>query len=80
MRRGCTVPSQLAWPSTKKSDGIEKFVTTAQWVGPSGDQVCRDTTARGQNTGFICRTSIPLCELPEIDKSLTLSRLLGLHS
>ena len=28
VRRGCTVPSQLTWPSTKKSSGTEKFVTT----------------------------------------------------
>ena len=28
VRRGCTVPSPLTWPSTKKSDGTEKLATT----------------------------------------------------
>ena len=28
MRRGCTVPSPLTWPSTKKSDGTEKLAMT----------------------------------------------------
>ena len=28
VRRGCTVPSPLNWPSTKKSDGTEKLTTT----------------------------------------------------
>ena len=28
VRRGCTVPSPLTWPSTKKSDGTKEFATT----------------------------------------------------
>ena len=27
LRKGCTVSSSLTWPSVKKSDGIEEFVT-----------------------------------------------------
>ena len=28
VRRGCTVPRPLTWPTTKKSDGTKKFVIT----------------------------------------------------
>ena len=28
VRRGCTVPSPLSWPSTNKSDGTEQFTMT----------------------------------------------------
>ena len=28
VRRGCTVPSPLTWPSTEKSDGTKEFATT----------------------------------------------------
>ena len=33
MRRGCTVPSPLTWPSTKKSDGTKEFATTDSMDG-----------------------------------------------
>ena len=26
VRRGCTVPSTLTWPFTKKSDGTEEYI------------------------------------------------------
>ena len=35
VRRGCTVSSSLTWPSTNKSDGIEKFATTGSVDGCS---------------------------------------------
>ena len=31
--RGCTVPSPLTWPSTKKSDGTKEFATTDSMDG-----------------------------------------------
>ena len=33
VRRGCTVPSPLTWPSTKKSDGTKEFATTDSMDG-----------------------------------------------
>ena len=33
MRRGCTVPSPLTWPSTKKSDGTKEYATTDSMDG-----------------------------------------------
>ena len=33
VRRGCTVPSRLTWPSNKKSDGAEGFVTNGSVDG-----------------------------------------------
>ena len=56
VRRGCTVPSPLSWPSTKKSDGTKEFATTdsmdccnvlqeTQFVG---------TRLRVDTHGFIC--------------------------
>ena len=35
VRRGCTVPSPLTWPSTKKSDGTKEFATTDSMDGCS---------------------------------------------
>ena len=52
VRRGCTVPSSLTWPSAKKSDGTEKFATTGSVDGCSilmetqfvGTHLSMDTT------------------------------------
>ena len=33
VRMGCTVPSPLTWPATKKSDGAENFATTGSVDG-----------------------------------------------
>ena len=33
VRRGCTVPSRLTWPSTNKYDGIKEFATTDSMHG-----------------------------------------------
>ena len=33
VRRGCTSPSPLTWPSTKKSDGTKEFATTDSMDG-----------------------------------------------
>ena len=35
VRRGCTVPSPLTWPSTNKSDGTKEFATTDSMDGCS---------------------------------------------
>ena len=35
VRRGSTVPSPLTWPSTEKSDGMEKFAMTGSLDGCS---------------------------------------------
>ena len=35
VRRGCTVPSQLTWLSTRKSDGTQVFATTGSVDGCS---------------------------------------------
>ena len=52
VRRGCTVPNPLSWPSTKKSDGTEEFAMTGSVDGCSilpetkfvGTCLCVDTT------------------------------------
>ena len=33
MRRGCTDPSPLTWPTTEKSDGTDKFAMTSSVDG-----------------------------------------------
>ena len=77
--RRSTVPNKLTWPSTKKSDDSENFVTTGSVDGcsvPGGDPVCRDTLARGHHMIHIIHSgSIPLWELPERGQSLTSNRL-----
>ena len=69
MRRGCTVPIQLTWRSTKISDEAETFVTTGSVDGcsvlpddrlsgwlqrPVGDPACREPPARWNHTSFLC--------------------------
>ena len=47
VRRGCTVPSPLTWPSTKKSDSTEKLATIGSVDGCSvlpETRLCVDTT------------------------------------
>ena len=52
VRRGCSVPIPLTWPSTAKSDCTEEFVTTGSVDGCSvllesqfvGTRLCVDTT------------------------------------
>ena len=38
MRRGCTVPSPLTWPSTKTCDGTEELAVTGTVDGEGGAQ------------------------------------------
>ena len=83
VRRRCTVPSPLTWPSTKKSDGTKEFATTdsmdgwnvlpeTQFVGTR----LRVDTSRVLSAGV----TFPLAELPERGQSLTSNRPYGLHS
>ena len=80
VRRGCTVPSQLTWPSTKKSDGTEKFVMIGSVDGCSvlsetqfvGTQLHVDTT-----WVLFAVVPFPLWELPARGQSLTSNRLWG---
>ena len=63
VRRWCTIPSQLTWPSTKKSDGTDVFVTV-RFVGGRSvllemQLVFWDLPARGHHTSVICRCSLP---------------------
>ena len=78
--KGCTVPRPLTWPSNKKSNGTEEFVTTSSVDGYSvllkthidGTRLRVDTT----HILFI-GCSLPLCELPERGQSFTSNRLSG---
>ena len=78
VRRGCTVPSPLTWPSTKKFDGTEKSVTTSSVDDCSvlqetqfvGTHLHADTT-QVSSVGV----SFPLWEQPAIGQSFTSSRL-----
>ena len=68
VRRGCTVPSPLTWPSTRKSDGTKEFATTDSMDGCSvlpdtkfvGTRLHMDTT-RVLSVGGGC--SSPVGEL-----------------
>ena len=83
VRRGCTVPSPLTWPSTKKSDGTKEFAKTDSMDGCNvlsetqfvGTRLCVDTT-RVLYVGV----PFPLVELPERGQILTSNSLSGLHS
>ena len=78
VRRGCTVPRPLTWPSTKKSEGTEKIAMTAQWM-------VAESCLRPSLSGLACawtphgfylqEVSFPLWELPERGQSLTSNRL-----
>ena len=49
VRRGCTVPSPLTWPSTMKSDATEICDDRhSGWLQRhAGDPICRDPYLRG---------------------------------
>ena len=76
--KGCTVPSPLSWPSTKKFDGTKEFATTDSMDGCNvrpktqlvGTRLRVDTT-RVSSVGV----PFPLVELPERGQSLTSNRL-----
>ena len=77
VRMGCTVPSPLTWPLTKKSDGTKEFAMTESMDGCNvlpetqfvGTRLRVDTT-QVLSVG----DSFPLGELPERGKSLTSNR------
>ena len=78
VRRGCTVPSQLTWPSTKKSDGTKEFATTDSMDGckvlpetQSFRTRLRVDTTRVLYVGV----TFPRVGLPERGQSLTSNRL-----
>ena len=60
--RECTDTSPLTCPSTTKSDGTGKYVTTFL-IGllqrPAGNPVCLEPLARGHHTCVIRRGSLP---------------------
>ena len=78
VRRGCTVPSQLTWPSTKKSEGSQEPASTDSMDGcnvlpeTQFDGIClRVDTTRDLHIGV----PSPLGELTEKGQSLTSNRL-----
>ena len=55
VRMGCTVPSPLTWPSTKKSDGTEELVMTGSVDGcsvPTKSQNGEEFPSHGHHMGF----------------------------
>ena len=78
VRRGCTVPSPLSWPSTKKFDGTEVFATTGSVDGCSilPETQFVETHLRVNTTQVLSgESSFPLWELPEKGQSFALNRL-----
>ena len=84
VRKGCTVPNPLIWPSTKKSDDTEKFVTIGSVDGCS---VLLETQFVRTNLCVYTKLVLsvggslpPLWELPERRHRLTSNRPYELHS
>ena len=75
VRRGCTVPRPLTWPTTTKFDGTKGFAKTGFSDLPKTQFV--GTCLRVDTTWiFICGgIPLPLGELPERVQSLPSHRL-----
>ena len=77
VRRWCTVPSPLTWPSTKKSDGSKEFATIDSM---DGGNVLPETPFVGTRFAwtphglYLWRVPSPLGKLPVRGQSLTSNR------
>ena len=74
VRRGCTVPSPLTWPSTKKSDGTETLATTGSVDGCSvlPEIQLVGTRLRVETTQVLSSPVGAAGEMPEFDIKLPL--------